>query len=129
MKRKLILQIILSLAGLFLVGGFCGFALAEHSGSRVLTELAPLPRSEEIWLEKHYQETVSRVGLDAAQAAKLRQQYDHLTSEIRVIREGTSRQLAGAFARHKESVLPDLTPEQRDRYEALVSERKAARQR
>ena len=126
MKRKLILQIILGLAALFLVGGFCGFALAERSGSR---SPAPLPKSEEIWLEKHYQETVSRVGLDAAQASKLRQHYDRLTSEIRVIRENTSRQLGEAFARHKDHVLPDLTPEQRDRYEALVSERKAARGR
>ena len=129
MKRTLILQLTLGLAALFLVGGFCGFALAERSGARSPTEAAPLPRSEEIWLEKHYQETVSRVGLDAAQASRLRQHYDHLTSAIRAIREDTSRQLGGAFARHKENVLPDLTPEQRDRYEALVSERKAARQR
>lgn len=125
MKRKLILQIIVGLAALFLVGGFCGYALAARPGAAT----APLPRSEEIWLEKHYQETVSRVGLNADQASKLRQHYDRLTSEIRSIRENTSRQLGEAFARHKDHVLPDLTPDQRDRYEALVSERKAARGR
>ncbi len=132
MKRKLILQIISSLVGLFFIGGVCGYALAGRAPAQSSTpssEAVHLPKSEEVWLEKHYQETVARVGLSAEQAEKLRAHYQKLTSEIRVIREGTSQRLAEAFARHKEAVLPDLTSEQRERYEALVSERRKARGR
>lgn len=129
MKHKLILQIMGSLFGLFVIGGFCGYALAARAGGPSASPAFALPKSEEIWLEKRYQETVARVGLSPEQAEKLRGHYQKLTAEIREIRENTSRQLGDAFARHKETVLPDLNPEQRERYEALVSERRAARGR
>jgi hypothetical protein len=128
MKRKLILQILGCLIGLFVIGGVCGYALAARVSGQS-QETAPLPKSESIWLEKHYQETVTRVGLSPEQAEKLRGHYQKLTSEIRTIRENTSHQLGEAFGRHKEAVLPDLTHEQREQYEALVSERRAARAR
>lgn len=127
MKQKLILLITCSLAGLFAFGGMCGYALAAHELPR-FGEGQALPKSEEVWLERRYQETVERVALSPDQAAKLRAHYRTLAADIRVIREETGQRLTAAFARHREAVLPDFTPEQRKRYEALSSERRMARQ-
>jgi hypothetical protein len=132
MKRKLILQISFCLAALFCIGGACGYTLAGHAPTWHASDsrpIASLPSSEDAWLEKRYQETVSRVELTGEQAETLRAQYRTLTAEIHAIREDTSRRVTEAFARHRDAVLPALTPDQRKRYEQLAAERRAAHQR
>jgi len=120
--------IVLSLTALFVFGGVCGVGLSRNLRTlKAESKAEARPWSEEAWLERRYQEDVVRLKLTSEQAEKLQAHYRALAEDIRAVREDTIKRIRILVVRHMKAVVPDLTSEQRERYNKLSQERRAAR--
>ena len=121
MKRKLILQIVLSLAGLFFLGGVCGYAVSNRQTERFSTKA----NWEDRWTELRIREDIERLKLTPEQAAQARPSYDQLLADIRKVREQTAHGIFRAVSTQGRTLSEQLTPEQRQEYLKLTEERRA----
>lgn len=122
MKRKLITQIIISLAVLFGLGGLCGYAMSSrvHSGRPAWT------RSQqwaERWIERRMAEDFARLEATPEQQAALRASYERLLSDFNAIQADASVKVAEAFKRHGADMWRNLTPQQRETLRQTNQER------
>jgi hypothetical protein len=122
MRTKLLTQIILTLALLFGLGGFCGYAMS----TRIHAPRPAFGQGKE-WaaraLERRKTEDFARLGATPEQQAVLGPIYDKLLSDLQGIQTEAAAKVAQAFRQHNTEVWNSLGPEQREIYRQSVRER------
>jgi len=115
-------KVIICLFALFAFGAASGIGITR---SVQPSRAAQRAWSEQAWLERRFAEDVQRLNLTPEQQDVLRGQYDGLASDMRTIREETTKKVRDLFVKKGTEIYRNLTPAQREEYRKLNDERRA----
>lgn len=115
-------KVIICLFALFAFGAASGVGITRSVQPSRATQRA---WSEQAWLERRFAEDVQRLNLTPEQQDVLRGQYDGLASDMRTIREETTKKVRDLFVKKGTEIYRTLTPAQREEYRKLNDERRA----
>lgn len=116
------IKVIVCLFALFALGAASGIGITKSTQPSRAMQRA---WSEQAWLERRYAEDCRRLHLTSEQQDTLRTQYDELASDMRTIREETTKKVRDAFIKRGGEIYRGLTPAQREEYRKLNEERRA----
>ena len=115
-------KVIICLFALFAFGAASGIGISR---SVQPSRAAQRTWSEQAWLERRFAEDVQRLNLTPELQDVLRGQYDGLASDMRSIREETTKKVRDLFVKKGTEIYRNLTPAQREEYRKLNDERRA----
>ncbi len=115
-------KVIICLFALFAFGAASGIGITR---SVQPSRAAQRAWSEQAWLERRFAEDCQRLNLTPEQQDVLRGQYDGLASDMRSIREETTKKVRDLFVKKGTEIYRNLTPAQREEYRRLNDERRA----
>ncbi len=116
------IKVIICLFALFAFGAASGIGITR---SVQPSRAAQRAWSEQAWLERRFAEDCQRLNLTPEQQDVLRGQYDGLASDMRSIREETTKKVRDLFVKKGTEIYRNLTPAQREEYRKLNDERRA----
>jgi hypothetical protein len=126
MKKKLLIQIILTLVVLFGLGGLCGYTVATRLGAG-RPAWARSPEWAQCWLQVRMKMDFDAIEAAPEQQVELRPVYDRLLADFKSIQAEAESKLREAFIRHGRDLEGKLTPAQREAYRKLSQEINAKR--
>ena len=118
-------KVILYLAAIFVVGAAAGTVAGFGAGKeKVEKKVFGPPRSAADMSRHHREKLQSRLGLTPDQMQKLMPLSEQLSAEMDTLNRRHGEAVKQAFVRFNEQLVELLTPEQKEKYEAMERDRR-----
>lgn len=118
-------KVILYLAAIFVVGAAAGSVAGFGAGKeKVEKKVFGPPPSAEDMSRRHREKLQSRLGLTPDQMEKLMPLSEQLSAEMDTLHRRHGEAVKQAFVRFNEQLVELLTPEQKEKFEAMERDRR-----
>jgi Spy/CpxP family protein refolding chaperone len=118
-------KVILYLAAIFVVGAAAGTVAGFGAGKeKVEKKVFGPPPSAEDMSRRHREKLQSRLGLTPEQMEKLMPLSVQLSAEMDALNRRHGESIKQAFVRFNEQLVEMLTPEQKEKFEAMERDRR-----